>query len=131
MERVFRSKVDSWLLLVLLAAMAACLYAAYESARAGGSWPVVLTLLAGVGLPAWLLASTRYLVSGNALKVTSGPFSWHIDIDSITSVRETHNPLSSPALSLDRLEIHYGRGQSLMISPKEKRQFLVAIGHAR
>jgi hypothetical protein len=43
-------------------------------------------------------------------------------------VEETRNPLSSPALSLDRLKITYGNGKRIMISPADKIGFLKAIG---
>ena len=50
-------------------------------------------------------------------------------IDDITSVRRTRNPLSSPALSMDRLSIRYGKGRRIMISPADQAGFLEAIGH--
>ena len=34
------------------------------------------------------------------------------------------NWLSGPALSLDRLRIDYGRGRSLLVSPKERERFV-------
>lgn len=49
---------------------------------------------------------------------------WQVPIAGITGITPTSNPLSSPALSLDRLRIDYGRGKSLMISPKNKEQFI-------
>jgi hypothetical protein len=58
------------------------------------------------------------------LVVRSGPFKWCIPIADITSITPTSNPLSSPALSLDRLRIEYGRGHLLMISPRDKEQFV-------
>ncbi|MDO9478112.1 MAG: PH domain-containing protein [Pseudohongiella sp.] len=54
----------------------------------------------------------------------SGPFKWRVPIKQITSITPTSSPLSSPALSLDRLRIDYGRGESIMISPKNKEQFI-------
>ena len=54
-------------------------------------------------------------------------FRWKININDITQIEPTHNPLSSPALSLDRLKIYYrkdGRVATVMISPKDKEGFL-------
>ncbi len=54
-------------------------------------------------------------------------FRWKININDITRIEPTHNPLSSPALSLDRLKIYYmkdGRVATVMISPKDKEGFL-------
>lgn len=50
-----------------------------------------------------------------------------IPIADIVSVHPTNNPLSSPAMSLDRLEIRYRRAgseRSVMISPLDKDVFL-------
>jgi hypothetical protein len=37
--------------------------------------------------------------------------------------------LSSPALSLNRLEIRYGNGKRMLLSPQDAAGFLKAIGH--
>ena len=61
-------------------------------------------------------------------------FRWRIPLDQIIEVYPTHNPLSSPALSLDRLRINYKRPSGktwwVMISPKEKEQFLDDLAKA-
>ncbi|QQO05935.1 PH domain-containing protein [Luteimonas sp. MC1750] len=85
----------------------------------------------GVGLPIWLLLSTRYTLEPRQLRVQSGPFKWHIKVADITSITPSSNALSSPALSLDRLRIDYGSGRSLMISPRNKERFLRDIEAAR
>ena len=74
-----------------------------------------------------MLVGTHYTVSGNTLRVACGPFRWKVPLDAIQSVEATRNPLSSPALSLDRLRIHYGR-RRIMVSPSDKAGFLKAIG---
>jgi hypothetical protein len=74
-----------------------------------------------------LVFSTYYLIENNQLIVKSMIFRWKINISDITQIESTHNPLSSPALSLDRLRIYYmknGRMTSIMISPKDKEGFL-------
>ena len=48
----------------------------------------------------------------------------NIDIKSIRKIIETSNPLSSPAASIDRLEIFYNKFDSILISPKLKKQFI-------
>ena len=47
------------------------------------------------------------------------------------NIRPTRNPLSSPALSLDRLRIDYGSGRSIMVSPEDKDKFIGDIEDAR
>lgn len=46
-----------------------------------------------------------------------------IDITAIKSVKETNNPMASPAASLDRLEIKF-KNDSIIISPKNKSDFI-------
>ena len=48
----------------------------------------------------------------------------NIDIKSIRKIIETYNPLSSPAASIDRLEIFYNKFDSILISPKDKQEFI-------
>ena len=61
-------------------------------------------------------------------------FRWRVPLDQIIEVFPTHNPLSSPALSLDRLRVNYKRpsgGKSwIMISPKDKDRFLDDLAKA-
>ncbi len=82
-------------------------------------------LAASAAFPIWLLYSTDYRLTARELVVRAGPFHWTIALDSIEEVFPTHNPLSSPACSLDRLRIRYGgSGFGIMISPEDKSRFL-------
>jgi hypothetical protein len=50
-----------------------------------------------------------------------------IRLDEIESIVPTHDPRSSPALSLDRLRINYrrrGKLRAILISPADKEGFL-------
>ncbi|MDT4834616.1 Bacterial PH domain protein [compost metagenome] len=127
METVYRSKIDAWLIAVLAIAIVVSLFAALTvlSVRSPMAWAVAaFTAIIGTGLPLWLLFSTHYILGNGQLVVRSGPFKWSIPAVEITSITPTSSPLSSPALSLDRLRIEYGRGKSLMISPRDKEQFV-------
>ncbi len=84
-------------------------------------------LLVGVGLPVWLVAGTRYVIDKDRLIVHGGPFKWRIELADIESVYATNNPISSPALSLDRLAICYKPNKQLIISPKNKAAFVEAL----
>ncbi len=134
MATVYKSKTDAWLLAVLAVAIAVSLFAAIVTVSDGSAaaWPMAAFIaVIGVGLPIWLLLSTRYTLEPRQLRVQSGPFKWHIKVADITSITPSSNALSSPALSLDRLRIDYGSGRSLMISPRNKEQFLRDIEAAR
>ena len=122
----FQSKVDGWLRVVLLGSALVCLVAAGFVMLAGniGTW-LMAGVLATIGsvLPLWVLGDTRYTFTASALEVRSGPFRWRVPLSEIRAVAPTRNPLSSPALSLDRLRIDYGR-RSIMVSPRDKNGFL-------
>ena len=86
--------------------------------------------LLAVALPLWLLLGTFYRIDDEHLRIRSGPFRWTIRLRDITSVRPSRSPISSPALSLDRLEITYGAGQRILVSPRDHGAFIAAIGQA-
>ena len=75
----------------------------------------------------WTFHSTRYTIAGSTLLVQSGIFRWQIPISEIESITPTRNPLSSPAASLDRLDVRYSGGRSLLISPRDRDRFLEAV----
>ena len=127
MEQVYRSKVDVWLVVVLIGVPIGLVDFLLDGVGIDDRFATLLMIavvVAMLGLFLWLCASTRYSVIGEFLSVKSGPFSWMIPIDEITSIEPTHNPASSPALSLDRLVIRYSHGAELMISPKDKSGFI-------
>ena len=130
----FRSKVDAWLAFVLAIALAAILFATYSVARqAAGAELIVAILIASVGLVLilWPLLSTSYFINTDELLIRSGPFRWRVPLSKITKVTPTRSPISSPALSLDRLRIDYGVGNVVLVSPSNQQAFMDAIGAAK
>lgn len=131
---IHASKVDAWLVLVTALTVATSAIAAWVMIREGGVPAVVMvpvTLLLGAGLPLWVLRGTRYELTPGRLLIRCGPFRWTVPLKEIRAVEPTRNPLSSPALSLDRLRIDYGRGSSVMISPRDKARFLAELDRYR
>jgi len=131
-RKVFRSKVDWWLRLVL-AFVIVGQFGAVGSVILEQSDPLATTVtificLASLALFASVLLGTSYAVDRGTLLVRCGPFRWKVPLDSITAVERTRSPLSSPALSLDRLRIRYGKRRQIMVSPADRSGFLKAIG---
>ena len=127
METVFRSKVDLWLVVVIVAVPIMLLDYILDGLNIPDKFAELSALaivIAVLGLLSWLYFSTRYTISGDFLLVKAGPFSWVIPIEDIVSVEPTRNPSSGPALSLDRLLIRYGHSAELIISPKDKAGFM-------
>ena len=128
----FRSKVDWWIALLLIATMLILLVTlgsfAYQNTNELQALAVVGGTLTLVALILWMTVGTYYSVDGNTLKIAAGPIRWKVPIDEISSVEQTHSPISSPALSLDRLRIRYSGKKSVMISPADKKRFMKALG---
>lgn len=126
----YRSAVDWWFYVVVFGVAIATiptmvpLFASGQPVRV---LTAVVILLLACGLPLWLLASTYYRIEASALIVRSGPFRWTVPLSEIRSVRPSRSLMSSPALSLDRVRIDYGRGRSLLVSPRDREGFIATI----
>ena len=131
-KKVFKSKVDGWLraflLLAILAEIAVIVGAAFSVRDPLATTGIILGSLAVLALLLSVLLKTNYTVDRGVLRARSGPLCWKVPLDQIQSVEATHNPLSSPALSLDRLRIRYGKNRFILVSPADKTGFLRAIG---
>jgi hypothetical protein len=118
--RVFKSKIDWWFGLILVYPIFLSIKAMLE-----GEWLGLLGLAAVVGFILFLSKTTQYIINENQLIVKS---TWivneRIDISKITKVEKSNSILSSPALSLDRLLVRYNKYDEVLISPKEKKEFL-------
>ena len=129
MATVYKSKMDTWLLVIVVSAMTmsvlGTVFAIVVSPAAW--WIAAVTLPLGIGLPIWLFLGTSYTVAAHELLIKGGPLKWRVPIADITGITATSNPISSPALSLDRLRIDYGRGKSVMISPRDKTALIEQI----
>lgn len=127
---VFRSKVDVWLGVILIGAAVITVGAVLAVALGGSilSGLVIAPVLIFTAiLPLWLLKSTYYVLNDTQLTIHSGPFEWRVRLENIQAITRTRNPLSSPALSLDRLRIDYGPRKSIMISPLDREGFLTEL----
>lgn len=127
---VFPSKLDGWLAVVVVVPAVAALGIAgallVSDMPARVPIAVLLGALGGV-LPLWVIGATRYTVGEGQLRIVSGPFRWRVALRDIRTVRPTRNPLSSPALSLDRLRIEYGAAKWIMVSPHDQEAFVRAL----
>jgi hypothetical protein len=75
----------------------------------------------------WIWFTTYYVIDEKHLIVRFGPFKKTVPLHSIKSVKKIMNPLSSLALSLKRLEIVYGQYHSVLISPKNRDEFIEVL----
>lgn len=129
--RRFASKIDRWLVVVvgiaLLAQTVLVVWLAVSQRDAVEILIAALAMLFVYALILGVLRYTYYVFGPGKLRIVSGPFRWSLPIADIRSIEATRNPLSSPALSLDRLRICYGARHSVMVSPADKAGFIAAL----
>ncbi len=76
---------------------------------------------------AWIFVDTSYRVTATEMFVRSGPLRVTVPLAKIRRVRRSNSLLSAPALSLRRLEVMYGNGESVLISPADEERFFDAL----
>ncbi|MCG7344910.1 PH domain-containing protein [Sporosarcina sp. ACRSL] len=77
-----------------------------------------------IALLLWVWFGTGYRIEGDIMKIRYGPFRSKIAISDITKIRKTTSPFTAPSLSVDRLEILYGKYDVVNVSPKKVDEFI-------
>ncbi len=127
---VFRSRIDPLIAGLVLVPLLLAVALVAQRAVARGQRPnavVLATLLGSVALVVWIGAMTAYRLTERELLVASGPLRVRVPLAQIQRITRTRSVLSAPALSLDRLEVTYAKGQAVVISPKDQAAFFVAV----
>ncbi|MFW1909372.1 PH domain-containing protein [Acinetobacter ursingii] len=131
--QTFRSKKDWWILGFIIAATGILLQMLWSMQLRGTlqEYPehgIVYALV--ILIMWWPLVNTRYIVTQDHVIIHSMFLKWIISRSEIQSMTPTNNPVSAPALSLDRIKIDYqkdGKNKSVLISPKNKQKFIEAL----
>lgn len=128
-QQWYPSKIDWWLVPVLcvppVSAVAVCVAFALAGSTPGLLVGAAVAVLVA-GLYFGVVFPMRYGLNDTHLIVRSGILRQRIPLAEISDVSPTRNPLSSPALSLDRLRVQFGQGffKAVMISPADRDRFL-------
>lgn len=137
---IYPTKKDAWIVIIVVGAgLLLLMQAAGLIISKGFSFPPTLIICGAVlfyfGIIFLLAYPINYEISGSTLEIRSGLLlRFTIPLSSITRVSPTNNPLSSPAWSLDRLQIDYlknGKPKVIMVSPKDKDGFLRELRHKK
>lgn len=126
----YKSKIDNWLVVILVATMAVCMISAAPLLFTGSivhTFISIFILTFGSGLPLSILLATWYDVDDHRILIRSGPFKWSIPIAEIKALTPSRSLISGPALSTDRVRIDYGKWNSVLVSPKDKAAFIQQI----
>lgn len=130
---VFKSKVDTWLAVVMIAALTLSAWAVAQAVwtEAAGAWIGVAVLLVTWVFVGLVTVPVEYVLEDSDLVVRSGVWRTRIPYEQITEVRRTRSLLAGPAWSLDRLRVKYGPGRFTLISPVERDEFLHQLDRRR
>jgi len=127
-DTLYHSRVDVWLMILLSLSISGAttwLISLEGTYTTKGILFAIALLLFNIILPLWILIRCSYNISQatNTLIIAFGPVTWNIPFDSISQVSETNELSFSPALSLVRIKIIYGKNRVILISPKELEHF--------
>ena len=93
-----------------------------------GIWWMAAFMLLLLSWITHLFLTTKYILEGDTLYIQSGfLYKKKMNISEVQKIIESNNPLSSPAASLDRLEIRKTPWDYVLISPKQKEDFIQAM----
>jgi hypothetical protein len=117
----YKSKIGLELLIPIVLILGGTgIFMAYEKIWTG----LAIILAVGVFF-AHLFLTTYYQVDADTLRVKCGfLLNKTISIETIREIRNTKSFISSPALSLDRIVVSYGKYDSVIISPEKKHEFI-------
>jgi uncharacterized membrane protein YdbT with pleckstrin-like domain len=123
--RIYKSAVDLWL--KLMTAGILILPIGISLIIGSLNWPGILICGLTAAFILWLYLATKYVITDETLIIHGGVIKVNIPLQEITSVTDSRSVMSSPAFSLDRLEIKYGADKMILISPKDKARFLADL----
>lgn len=129
---LYRSAVDWWLALIIVGCEALVIWVAIDAAmeKAAIDW---MTLLVAIGCSVIFVPmfGIKYVMYEEHLLVSMSIFGKiRIAYKDIVEVKKSCNPLSSPALSVKRVQIDYMQGgvhRMVLISPKNREAFIKEI----
>lgn len=87
-------------------------------------WIGVILLLITTVFIVDVFVNTRYTIEGKTLRVQCGIFyKTQFDIERITTISKSTSLESSPAASMNRIQLRFSR-QTLIISPRQQQVFI-------
>lgn len=121
---IFRSRRAPWFVLASFLSPAIAILLFFT-----GPWFLTLLFIPVIVLTLPIYFRTSYTIHDiDKLTVVCGLFYRKtFNIGDIRSIRPGRNPIPSPALSLDRLELKFRNNEILLISPAQKKLFIEAL----
>jgi len=123
----FKSKVGYGILIpVLILLVGITLLPIIKGAPVGATLTMLGIMVPTIAFTLHIFYRTSYRINEkNELLIKCGfLYNAVVNISAIRSISRTRNPTSSPAASLDRIELKYGKWDSVIISPNDKTGFV-------
>lgn len=121
MKKVYKSKISFEIIIPILIILTFGFKNIINEPKVA---PIILLILV-LAFITYMLTSIKYTVENQNLNIKAGfLINQNINIMNIESIKKSKNILSSPAASLDRLEIIENNKNSILISPKNKIEFI-------
>ena len=121
MKKIYKSKIGLEIIIPILIILAFGFKNIINEPKVA---PIILLILV-LAFITYMLTSIKYTVENQNLNIKAGfLINQNINIMNIESIKKSKNILSSPAASLDRLEIIENNKNSILISPKNKIEFI-------
>ena len=132
----YRTKIDWWLGILLGGTIVLMLYIVIEPLIHGEGLQLGMTIVCVITLLIVLpLFFIKYTFYSTHLLISCGIYGKErVEYHLIRQMKETKNPISSAAMSLDRLQIDYmekGYHQTVLISPVRKKEFIEKLEQYR
>jgi len=119
--KTYKSKIDFGIILLFVITSAWPIYYCFIRK----DWIAASLLSLPIIFIFYLFYNTIYTVAKENLNIRFGFLvNNNIDIKTITQISETCSLVSSPAASIDRLEILHGKSGRILVSPKQKKDFI-------
>lgn len=125
MTKIYKSDIgiEMYLILTLMS-----LFNIYILIKEGFDLVLLLIIFSPIAFIIYVIKATIYKIHNKILYIKSSFFFCKtLPIKEIRKIEEVANLISSPAMSIKRLELFYGKYDSILISPKNKKDFIKTI----
>ncbi|RWR13186.1 PH domain-containing protein [Siminovitchia fortis] len=120
----FSSRKDLWMGVIIWGCIGAFVWIFYQSLFVKFDILGLVIAASMICFSGSIWFNTKYKIEGGMLNIHFGPIKKTIVIQSIKSIRFAKNPFTSPALSIHKIEINYGKYETISISPKDTDRFI-------
>lgn len=123
--KIYKSEIgiEMYVILILMS-----LFNIYILSSEGFHLFLLAIIFSPIAFIIYVINATSYEIKDGILYINSSFFfKEKLPINDIRKIEEVTNLLSAPAMSIKRLELFYGKYDSILISPKNKKQFIEDI----